>query len=91
MFYTYIIFSEQLQKYYAGYSSDIEKRLYRHGKDKKKFTGKANDWVLVKYFEFENKTDAIKLEIKIKNRGIRRFLEDLNKRFNNKSNMRSLK
>jgi putative endonuclease len=79
MFYTYILFSESINKYYAGHTSDLNNRLEEHGKDKSKFTGQCNDWKLVRSFEFETKTEAIRLELKIKKRGIRRFLESLEK------------
>ena len=79
MYYMYILYSESLNKYYAGYTSDIEKRFFRHGKDVSKFTGQAADWKMVKFFEFELKSEAIKFENKIKKRGIKRFLEDLEK------------
>ncbi len=78
MYYTYILFSESLNKFYVGSCEDLKIRIERHGKDKSKFTGKAKDWKLVKHFEFETKSKALKLEIKIKKRGIKRFLESLN-------------
>jgi len=77
MYYTYILYSSAINKYYTGYTSDLNMRLIRHGKDKRKFTGQSDDWKMIKYFEFASKTDAIKLESRIKKRGIKRFLEDL--------------
>jgi putative endonuclease len=77
MYYTYILFSEKVNKYYVGYTSDLNNRLDEHGKDKSKFTGHSSDWKLIKYFEFETKSEALKLEIQIKKRGIKRFLESL--------------
>ena len=65
MYYTYILFSKDLNKYYVGYTSNLEKRLDEHGKDISKFTGKNNDWILIKHFELETKTEAIRLENKI--------------------------
>jgi putative endonuclease len=79
MFYTYILYSESLNKFYIGYCKDLKIRLERHGKDKSKFTGKVNDWKLIKNFEFKTKSEAIKLELKIKKRGIKRFLDSLEK------------
>jgi len=77
LFYTYILYSGSVKKYYTGFTSDLKVRLTRHGKDKSKFTGQISDWKIIKYFEFESKTDAIKMESRIKKRGIKRFLEDL--------------
>jgi putative endonuclease len=79
MFYTYILYSGTINKYYVGYTSDLEKRIGRHGSDKNKFTGQTEDWELIKYFEFSSKSEAMKLESKIKKRGIKRFLDSLNK------------
>jgi len=77
MFYTYILYSKSINKYYVGHTSDLEKRFERHGKDKSKFTGQCNDWELIKYVEYESKSEAIKLELKIKKRGIKRYIEDI--------------
>jgi putative endonuclease len=77
-YYVYIIRSESLQKYYAGYTSDLNDRMLRHLRGANKFTGKANDWKIVTYFEASTKSEALKLENKIKKRGIKRFLQDIN-------------
>jgi putative endonuclease len=79
MCFTYILFSESLNKYYVGSCEDLKRRIDRHGKDSSKFTGRANDWKLIKYFEFQTKSEAIKLEMKIKKRGIKRYLDSLEK------------
>ena len=76
MHFVYIIYSNDLNKFYVGETSDIEVRIERHGKDKSKFTGKAKDWKLIWSVKLINRTEALKLEKKIKNRGIKRFLED---------------
>jgi putative endonuclease len=46
-YYFYIIYSQQLDKYYIGHTSDIEERLRKHNSNHKGFTGKANDWAVV--------------------------------------------
>jgi len=79
MYFVYILKSEKLNRFYAGITADIQDRMRRHGKDRNKFTGKADDWELVRVFEVEDRSEALKLESKIKKRGIRRFLEDLDK------------
>ncbi|MBS1515140.1 MAG: GIY-YIG nuclease family protein [Bacteroidetes bacterium] len=79
MFYPYILYSETVGKYYAGSTSDVHNRIKEHNSGKTNFTRKARDWKLVKSFEFENKTDALKLENKIKARGCKRFLDSLDK------------
>ena len=77
MYFTYIIYSKKIDKYYAGFTADLVKRLRQHGKDKKKFTGRSDDWELVRFFEFETKSEAMKLETLIKKRSIKRFLVDI--------------
>ena len=78
MFTVYILFSKQLNMFYCGYTgTSIAKRLQQHLYDHKGFTSKAKDWEII-YSKIEiNKTDAIKLEKKIKKRGIKRFLNDI--------------
>ncbi len=81
MHYVYIIFSRSLSKFYAGETSDLEIRLKGHNSNKNRFTGKVNDWVLVWKTEFPARTEALKFERKIKKRGIKRFLEDIDFKF----------
>ena len=76
MFVTYILFSEKLGKYYCGSTCDMYDRLYRHNSGQGKFTKKGFPWKLIKTIEHSTRSEAVGLEIKIKKRGIRRFLED---------------
>jgi len=75
LFYTYILFSKSVNKYYVGYTSNLNDRIAKHGTDRNKFTGHARDWKLVSKFQFNTKSEAIKFESKIKKRGIKRFLD----------------
>ena len=45
-FWVYIIYSFSLDKYYAGYNTDLEKRLAEHNNGISTFTSKATDWEL---------------------------------------------
>ena len=66
MFYSYILYSEKLDKYYIGSTSSLQGRLQRHNTSNKGFTSTGKPWVL-KYFEvFESKHDAIKREFQLK-------------------------
>jgi putative endonuclease len=47
----YIAFSLSKNKYYIGYTSNLEERLERHNQKSKGFTGSENDWDIV-YSEF---------------------------------------
>ena len=66
MFYTYIIFSEILNKYYIGSTTNIEERLVKHNHNHKGFTGNKSDWKIVYFEEYMIKTDALKRELQIK-------------------------
>ena len=79
MFYVYILFSTFKSKYYIGQTSDIEERLFRHNSGFSLSTKYGIPWELVQTFICETRSDAIQLEKKIKKRGAKRFLEDLNK------------
>jgi putative endonuclease len=74
MYCTYILYSERLARYYVGSTEDLGKRLAEHNRGKGKFVQRGVPWVLVKYFERTSRSEAIRLEDKIKKRGIERFL-----------------
>jgi len=48
-FYTYILFSEKLNRYYVGATNEIDDRIEKHLSSNKRYTSKAKDWEL-KYF-----------------------------------------
>ncbi|MCM4155105.1 GIY-YIG nuclease family protein [Gramella sp. AN32] len=51
MFYTYILFSETLSRFYIGSTSNFEVRMDFHKKAaSRKFTGKAKDWIVFLLF-----------------------------------------
>jgi len=55
MHYVYILHSDTLNRYYTGYTSNIDSRLEFHeNAEARKFTYSANDWKLV--FSLECKT-----------------------------------
>ncbi len=65
-FTTYILYSKKLDKYYIGYTSDIDIRLIRHNQNSKGFTGRANDWKVVYATHFLTKVEAYAYERKLK-------------------------
>ncbi len=65
-YYTYILYSEILDKYYIGHTNNLSERLRKHLSLHKGFTGQAKDWKIVFRKEFSTKTDAYALERKIK-------------------------
>ena len=75
--FTYILFSEKLNKYYIGACSDINRRLYEHNIGHSKFTSTGMPWIL-KYLEkYETLQEAKKRETKIKKMKSRKYIETL--------------
>jgi len=72
-----MLFSRQLDKYYIGYTSDLEGRLYKHNNHHKGFTAGAHDWRLVYSETFETKQEAMKRENFIKRKKSRKYIEYL--------------
>ncbi len=79
MFYVYILFSSSKSKYYIGQTLDIENRLNQHNSGFSLSTKYGIPWEIVQTFMCETRSEAILLEKKIKKRGAKRYLEDLNK------------
>ena len=76
MFFVYIIYSQKLDKYYVGYTSDITIRLTEHNTGISTYTSKANDWVLKYSSEsFHTREEAMKRERAIKAKKSRKYIE----------------
>ncbi len=74
----YILYSPSLNRYYIGYTSDaLEERLRKHNTNHKGFTGKATDWQLKWYENFNSATEAKAREKQLKNWKNRERLEKL--------------
>ncbi len=77
-FEVYILYSATIEKYYVGYTSQtLTERLNYHLGNHKGFTSRAKDWKVVFAKVIDNKNEALKLEKKIKKRGVSRFLNDI--------------
>jgi putative endonuclease len=77
MYYVYILYSERLSKYYCGFTNDVTRRIEQHNTGQGNFTSKGCPWILINSFNCNTKIEALSLEKKIKKRGIKRFLDDL--------------
>ena len=63
----YILYSNKLDKYYTGYTcDDLKERLRRHIQAKKGFTGKADDWKIVYWEQYDSKHQAYARERQVK-------------------------
>lgn len=58
MYYTYVIYSEKILKYYVGYTSDLKKRISHHNLGLDRWTKRGTPWKLVYKEEYRNKHDA---------------------------------
>ena len=77
MYYTYILYSPDLDKYYIGSTNNLKRRLEDHNRGKNKFSRQAQTWEL-KYSEtFQTRAEAFKREQAIKKKKSRIYIERL--------------
>ena len=66
-FYTYILYSEEHDIFYVGYTHDLSERINRHNRgDASKFTAKFRPWMLFFSFSFPTREIASKAESYLK-------------------------
>ena len=73
----YILFSEKLNKFYVGSTTELERRLLEHNRGKEKFTKTGIPWELVYSEPFEALIGARRREREIKMKKSRLFIEQL--------------
>ena len=80
MFYVYVLYSKQRNKYYIGSTGNISERLKKHNAKHSGFTGNAVDWEIVYQESFETRTAALVREKQIKGwKSRERILQLINK------------
>jgi len=62
----YILFSESKNRFYVGFTSNLEERIVRHNQRSKGFTGSVNDWKVVYTELYNTKEEAHNRELQIK-------------------------
>jgi len=77
--FVYILYSDSIEQFYVGIAADLQDRLIRHNRGRSKSTKRGIPWSLVKTVKVENRSEAMRLEKKIKGRGIKRWLEEHDK------------
>ena len=77
MFFIYIIYSPKLDKYYIGFTSDINDRLIKHNRKSRGFTNLGRPWILVYSEKYSSKKEAMDREKKLKTWKNRERLETL--------------
>ena len=81
-FFCYIIYSKSLDRYYVGYTTNIEERISLHNSGhfgRKSYTSKSTDWKLYFLIPCETIKMAIFIESRIKKMKSRQFIENLKK------------
>ena len=73
-FYVYILQSQKTTKYYCGQTDNIQLRLKRHNSGEVKSTKNGSPWTLIKFIEVNTRSESMRLEMKIKGRGIGRWI-----------------
>ncbi len=78
IFTTYVLYSEEFNKHYTGYTSDLQKRLLSHQElGNKDWTTKYRPWKLIYIKEFTLKSEAMKFEKWLKTGVGREFIKKL--------------
>ena len=65
-FFVYILHSPTKDKFYIGFTSDLEDRITRHNQKSKGFTGNTNDWKIMYSESYSTKFEALAREKQIK-------------------------
>lgn len=76
-FFTYILYSSKIGKYYIGNTQDIEKRICKHNKGYNKSTKGGIPWELVYYELYTTRVKAYKREKEIKSQKKREYIHRL--------------
>lgn len=79
MHFLYIIYSQNLDKFYVGETADVKHRLESHNNHafKNAYTKAANDWKAKLNFKCDNRENAIFLERFIKRMKSRKFIKKI--------------
>ncbi len=80
MFYVYILYSDQIDRYYVGHTNDVARRLEEHNNPIRysKYTAKSTGWKVVVVIPIgETRSEAAQVERYIKRQKSRKFIEQL--------------
>jgi putative endonuclease len=78
-FFVYIIYSNSINAFYKGQTSNLEERLFRHNKGWEKATKHGAPWELVWSTVKKTRSEALLLERKLKNLSRERTIQFINK------------
>jgi putative endonuclease len=77
MYCTYILYSAKCDRYYIGYTSDIDARLILHNEGKVTATKNCRPYILKATKSFAAEMEARKEELRLKKMKSRVYLESL--------------
>jgi len=75
MFYVYVLYSADFDKYYIGQTKDVSKRIILHNRGLDTFTRKYLPWKLIFSITQPSRSQALQLERKLKNLSRQRLLD----------------
>ena len=75
--YLYILYSEKINRYYTGYTNNLELRIQRHNNGCGKYSSRGIPWELKYYETYSDKSSAMKRGIESKKTKSRYSLEQL--------------
>jgi putative endonuclease len=78
MFFVYILYSSQFDKFYVGQTNDPDDRLKRHNSGQEEATRPYLPWEMLLRIEKDTRSEAMILEKKLKNLSkdrLRNFIE----------------
>jgi len=74
----YILYSEKINKFYIGSSSNIESRFEFHNSSLNRiWTKRGQPWKLKRTIDCKDNSEALKLELKIKRMKSRKYIEEI--------------
>ena len=75
--FTYILYSKKIDRYYVGSTNDLGWRLERHNMGWGRYTKSGIPWEIVYSEKFGTKSIALKREKEIKGKKSRKYIEKL--------------
>ena len=66
-YFVYILYSKKIDKFYRGQTANLEIRLQRHNSGIEISTAKGTPWILLWATEKRSRSEAVRLESKLKN------------------------
>jgi len=78
MFFVSILYSNTKEKFYIGQTNDIDDRIKRHNNGQSLSTKNGIPWKVIYTIVLSSRSEAVTLETKIKKRGAKRHLQDIN-------------